>query len=115
MNRLFVELYLDEDVDVLVADLVRARGFKATTTQEAGQIQSSDAEQLAYAVKQQASVLTHNRVHFEAQAREYFAAGRTHYGIIIAVRRPVYDLVQRLLIILNNVTADEMQNQISYI
>jgi hypothetical protein len=30
MNRLFVELYLDEDVDVLVADLVSARGFKAT-------------------------------------------------------------------------------------
>ena len=115
MNRLFVELYLDEYVDVLVADLVRARGFKATTTQEAGQIQNSDAEQLAYAVKQKASVLTHNRVHFEAHAREYFAAGRTHYGIIIAVRRPVYDLVQRLLIILNNVTADEMQNQIRYI
>ena len=35
MSRLFIELYLDEDVDVLVADLVRARGFKVTTTQEA--------------------------------------------------------------------------------
>jgi hypothetical protein len=38
MNRLFIELYLDEDVDVFIADLVRARGFKAITTQEAGQI-----------------------------------------------------------------------------
>ncbi len=28
MNQLFIELYLDEDVDVLIADLVRARGFK---------------------------------------------------------------------------------------
>ena len=27
MSRLFIELFLDEDVDVLVADLVRARGF----------------------------------------------------------------------------------------
>jgi hypothetical protein len=37
MNHLFIELYLDEDVDVLIADLLRARGFKATTTREAGQ------------------------------------------------------------------------------
>ena len=115
MNRLFVELYLDEDVDVLVAELVRARGFKSTTTREAEQIQNNDAEQLVYAVKQQATLLTHNRVHFEALAEEYFAAGKTHYGIIIAVRRPVYELVRRLLIILNHVSADEMQNQMRYI
>jgi hypothetical protein len=29
VNRLFVELYLDEDVSVLVADILRARGFMA--------------------------------------------------------------------------------------
>jgi hypothetical protein len=38
MSRLFIELYLDEDTDVLIADLVRSRGFKVTTAQEAGQI-----------------------------------------------------------------------------
>jgi len=27
VTRTFIELYLDEDVDVLVAELVRARGF----------------------------------------------------------------------------------------
>ena len=31
MSGLFIELYLDEDVDVLVADLVRARGFDVVT------------------------------------------------------------------------------------
>ena len=36
MSRLFIELYLDEDVDVLVAGLIRACGFHAITTQEAG-------------------------------------------------------------------------------
>jgi hypothetical protein len=51
VSRLFIELFLDEDVDVLVARLVRARGFRATTTQEAGQLGKSDAEQLAYAVQ----------------------------------------------------------------
>ena len=42
MNRLFIELYLDEDVDVLIADLVRARGFHATTTQQAGRAHAED-------------------------------------------------------------------------
>ena len=51
MSQLFIELYLDEDVDVLIADLVRARGFAATTTQEAGNTGKGDEEQLAYADK----------------------------------------------------------------
>jgi hypothetical protein len=36
VNDQFISLYLDEDVDVLVTDLVRAHGFDAVTTHEAG-------------------------------------------------------------------------------
>jgi hypothetical protein len=106
---------MDEDVDVLVADLVRARGFQVTTTQEAGQVSNGDAEQLAYAVSQQKTLLTHNRVHFETLAQQYSAAGHMHYGIIIAMRRPSYEIARRLLTLLNHVTADEMENQVRYI
>lgn len=115
MTRLFIELYLDEDVSVLVADLVRARGFVASTTQESGQLARSDAEQLKYAASQRKTLLTHNRADFEALARQYFSTGQAHHGIIIAVRRTPYEIVQRLLTILNQVTADEMQNQLRYI
>ena len=115
MNRLFIELYLDEDVDVLVADLLRARGFAATTTRDAGNLQATDAAQLAYAVSRQEALLTHNRADFEALARTYLAAGQPHYGIIIATRHPSYEIVRRLLLILNQVTADEMQDQLRYI
>jgi predicted nuclease of predicted toxin-antitoxin system len=114
MNRLFIDLYLDEDVDVLIADLVRARGFKASTTQEAGQIGKGDEEQLAYSVGSQSIFFTHNRDDFEKLAAEYFEAGKEHNGIIIAVRRQPYEIVRRLLMILNNVTADEMKNQLRY-
>ena len=115
MNALFIALYLDEDVDVLIADLIRARGFAVTTTQEAGQVQNSDAAQLTYAVSQQCALLTHNRVHFEALAQVYFASEQMHDGIIIAVRRPPHEITRRLLRILNQVTAEEMQNQVRYI
>jgi hypothetical protein len=115
VNRLFIELYLDEDVHVRVAALLRRHAFAATTAREEGQLQKSDPEQLAYAVSQYKTLLTHNRADFEVLARSYYAAGLTHYGIIIAVRRPPEILVQRLLPILNQVTADEIQDQIRYI
>jgi len=115
MSHLFIELYLDEDVDVLIAQLIRARGFVVITTQEAGQLRNSDAEQLAYAVSQHKTLLSHNRVHFEALAQTYIAAGQPHDGIIVAVRHPPREIARRLLRILNSVTAEEMQNQVRYI
>lgn len=115
MNELFIDLYLDEDVDVLIAELVRARGFRATTTQEAGQLGNNDVDQLAYAVSCQCALLTHNRTDFETLAQDYFVASQTHYGIMIAVRRPPQEIARRLLRILNHVTADEMQNQVRYL
>jgi len=115
VNRLFIELYLDEDVDVLVADLLRARGFVATTTRDAGNRQAADAAQLACAVGRQEALLTHNRADFEALARTCLATGQSHYGIIIATRHPPHEIVRRLLLILNQVTADEMQDQLRYV
>jgi predicted nuclease of predicted toxin-antitoxin system len=115
VSRLFVELYLDEDVSVLVAELLRARGFSVKTTQEAGRKSTRDEDQLAYAVSQRRALLTHNRDDFARLAEEYFTGGRRHYGIIIAVPRPPQEIARRLLIILNRATADEIENQIIYI
>lgn len=115
MDRLFFELYLDEDVDVLVAELIRSRGFDVQTTQEAGQIGQHDESQLDYAVRQYRTLLTHNRADFETLNSQYMASGQSHSGIIIAVRRSPYELTQRLLRVLNTITADEMANQIVYV
>ncbi len=115
MERLFIHLYLDEDVSQLLGKLIRARGFELQTTQEAGNLSCDDAEQLAFAAAGDMALLTHNRADFETLAREYVTAGRSHAGIIIAVRRTPHDILQRLLKILNHVTADEMLDQVRYI
>ena len=115
MSRLFIELYLDEDVSVLVAELLRARGFSVQTTQEAGQTGAADDEQLTYAVSQRRALLTHNRDDFARLALEYFADGRSHYGVIVAVRRPPNEIVRRLLVIINKTTSDEVENQLIYV
>jgi hypothetical protein len=90
MNRLFIELYLDADVDPLIAKLVRHHGFRWT-------------------------ILTHNRGDFEALGQEYFKTGRRHPGIIIAVRRKPHAIAGRVLKLLNDVSAEEMQDQVRYI
>ncbi|NJL21388.1 MAG: DUF5615 family PIN-like protein [Leptolyngbyaceae cyanobacterium SM1_3_5] len=115
MIDIFIHAYLDEDVDVLVASLLRSRGFEATTAQQAGQLGKTDVEQLEYAVSQRAAIPTHNRTDFENLAKEYFEQERMHYGIIVAVRNPYQEVVRRLLAILNSTTADEMENQILYV
>lgn len=115
MSSLFIRLYLDEDVNVLVANLLNARGFDVLTVRDAGKLQASDKEQLAYAVSQQRALVTHNRSDFEQLVQTYFATGQKHYGVILAIRRPPQAITKRLLVILNHVTADEMENQVRYI
>ncbi|MEK0181206.1 DUF5615 family PIN-like protein [Microcoleus anatoxicus] len=110
-----MHVYLDEDVDVLVASLLNSRGFEATTAKQAGQLGKTDVEQLEYAISKKAAILTHNRNDFAALAQEYFSREGKHYGIIIAVRHPYVKIVGRLVSILNTTTADEMENQILYI
>ncbi len=112
---LFISLYVDEDVSVLVAAILRARGFDVVTTGAAGLLGADDASQLNYAVAAQRTFLTHNRIDFEVLANAFFQSGQTHYGIIIARRHSPYEIARRVLLILNHVTADEMVNQVRYI
>jgi hypothetical protein len=114
-EKIFIELYLDEDVSVLIAELIRARGFSAVTSVEAGNLGKNDREQLKFAADSQSVFLTHNRVDFEKLAVEYFEQGHHHAGIIIAARRPPALVALRPLTILGSTTGDEMIDQIRYI
>lgn len=115
MTRLFAEVYLDEDVSVLVADLLRARGFKAVTTRDAGHTGRTDEAQLGYAANTGMVLLTHNRSDFEALHRQYLANNNTHWGILIASRRRPHLVVANLLRLLNRLTADELRDQLLYV
>ena len=115
MNHLFVRLYLDEDVSVLIKQLLASRGYDVLTTQEAAMIAAPDPEQLQFASEQGRAIVTHNHGDFEALATEYIADGHHHSGIIIAYRRKPNEIASRLLKILENVTVDEMRDQLRYV
>ena len=115
MIGLFARLYLDEDVSVVLADLLRARGFDAVTTLEAGRLAAKDEEQLVYATEQRMALLTHNRADFEALHLRYLAAGQEHCGIIVAVRRRPPAILRTLLPLLDRLSADEVRGQMLYV
>lgn len=115
MSRLFISLYLDEDVSVLVARLIRSRGFSARTTHEEGRLGASDRDQLDFACRHELALVTHNRLHFQQLAQDYSAEGRSHTGILISVRRSPYEIARRLLLLMNRITAEEMDNRLLYL
>jgi len=91
-----VKLYLDEDVHGLLATLLRARNIPVETTQESKMLGKNDREQLEYAIKTNAALVTHNRVDFENLFTDYLLQKKSHYGIIILIRREVYIMANRL-------------------
>jgi len=98
VSSLFIRLYLDEDVNILVANLLQARGFDVITTRDAEQLSVTDVAQFAYAVSQARTLVTHNRIDFEELVQSYFDTGQMHYGVIFAVCRSPQEIAQRLLI-----------------
>lgn len=46
-----VALYCDEDISVVLAAMLRARGFTVTTARDSGQLGRSDEDQLTFAAE----------------------------------------------------------------
>ena len=115
-SPLFIRLYLDEDVSVFVAQLLRPHGFEILTTREAQNLGRSDAAQLQFAAAQQHAILTHNRCDYERLHEASLVEQRFHSGILIANRRASdFELARRIMPVLNRFTADEITNQLLYL
>lgn len=114
-SSLYIHLYFDEDVSVGIVENLRTRGFDVLSARDADTVGKSDDEQMLYAVSLHRAVVTHNRVDFEKQHAKFLESGMTHYGVIVAKRRKDVELVNKMLALLDAVTAEEMKNQLRYI
>lgn len=116
LRVLYMRLYFDEDVSVDIATNLQSRGFDVLTVRDAGRLHLADEAQFAFAVQEQRAMVTHNRVDFELLHEQYLAAKLVHFGVIIAKRRPLDDIVVRKLLgLLDSVSGEEMRNQLRYI
>jgi Domain of unknown function (DUF5615) len=107
-------LHCDEDVSVVLAAMLRARGFTVTTARDSRQLGRSDDEQLTFATDTGSVLVTHNRVDFERLHRIWLEAGRPHSGIIIARRRLPAELARRLGRLLVRLPAEDFAGQLFY-
>lgn len=108
-----VKLYLDENVNVLLASLLRARNIQITTALERNMLGANDMQQLEFASSLDAALVTHNRVDFENLFRQYIQADKKTAGIIILVRRNVYTMAQRLSRFC--LSHENIENQLHYV
>ena len=115
ISTLYIHLYFDEDVSVGIVENLRRRGFDVLSVRDADALGRSDDEQMLYAVSQHRAVVTHNRIDFEKQHKKFLENGMNHYGVIVAKRRKDAEVVNKILALLDAVTAEEMKNQLRYI
>jgi len=107
-------VYLDEDVSVLLADLLRSRGIDAVTSRDEKMLGKSDQEHFQYARSKKRTIITHNRVDFE---RIYSSAAEKvihHYGIIcLSRKRDVFETAHRIVLFLAK--EKNIENQLWYL
>lgn len=107
-----IRYHLDEHMDGAIAVGLRRRGINVTTTAEAGLLQASDSEQIAFATFEQRVFVTRER----GIAAE-LPAGMSHAGIAIARsgRRNIGPTVLALVHLHRVRTAEEMVDQFEYL
>jgi predicted nuclease of predicted toxin-antitoxin system len=108
--RNFVKLYTDEDMSALVTTLLRSRGLDITTVPEQSTIGKTDRQQLEIARVLGKCILTHNRVDFERLHLQYIEQEIQHFGIIIVPQKNPYKIAQRIGILVNTLSIDEITN-----
>lgn len=115
-DDLFGALYLDQDVPVQLAGMLRAHGFDVVTTHDAAMLGASDEDQLALAVRLSRAIVTHNRLDFERLHGAVLQSDDKHCGVIIAQqRRDLGETRDRLIQLLNQFDREQLVNGLFYV
>ena len=110
-----LHIYTDEDVNPLLAEVLRERGYAATTVRECGKLGASDKEHLQYAADRRYTILTHNIRDFCELARNFAKEKIDHHGIIVAPQWEFSKLLQATLRLLNDWRQRDPLNQVIWL
>ncbi|MBI3978308.1 MAG: DUF5615 family PIN-like protein [Chloroflexi bacterium] len=82
-----LRVYLDQCVDLKLAQVLQGRGYWVITAAAAGTLDAGDDEQLAYATGNGLLIVTHNGKHFWALHQRFRQQHRHHGGIVVLPQR----------------------------
>jgi predicted nuclease of predicted toxin-antitoxin system len=118
IETLFVRLYFDRHIKKQLAIDLRPRGFDVLTTEEAAMDTASDDDQLAFATNESRAILTFNIRDFAPLHEQMAPTGKQHAGIIVSQQmgnRQYGVLLTRILRLLDQMTAEEMRNNLVHL
>jgi hypothetical protein len=113
-----VKLYLDTDVDPLVARQLQARGHDVVSAYEVGMAAAADPAHLAYATRKRRALLTFNIGHFATLYEQWWHEGRTHWGVLVSrqyQRAEIGDLLWLVENVLTLATEEDLANRLRYL
>jgi len=115
MSRERPRLFLDEDVHLALADVLRKRGHDAVHANEEKRTGASDESQLAFAAEEGRCLVTFNVGDFVQLHNRWIAEGREHAGIIVSKQLTVGESLRRLLAVLQKENVESMKGQIRFL
>ncbi|MBV9124477.1 MAG: DUF5615 family PIN-like protein [Planctomycetes bacterium] len=96
MAGLGVRIYLDENVDVALADGLTQAGYDAIPARAVGNLYLTDDAQLRFATAQGRAIVTHDFSDFTGLHADFLQRGEHHEGIILIPLRSLSELLARL-------------------
>ncbi len=78
-----MKFYLDEDLSLKIAELLRNDGVDCISAHETEMMQASDLEQLKFSARKKRCLVTRNRDHFIRLTVQFFNDYLPHYGLLI--------------------------------
>ena len=106
-----LRFYLDEDVDPLLAQVLRDRNVDCISTYEVKNQGLSDRDQLAFAIRNERTIISFNVKDFVFLARSFSQEGKSHKGIIVSDHLPFRELLRRTLTLIAKIKRDDLTNE----
>jgi len=110
-----MNLYLDENIPVVLCTALAAHGVDCLTTQQAGNLGLSDVQQLAFATTEGRSLVTFNRKDFLPLVQRWQESTHTHAGLILSKELPVPELLRRFRKFLHQHQTDDLTNLVLWL
>ncbi len=110
-----IALYLDEHIQLALAEALRARGVDILTTLEAKNIGLHDVDQLAFAAQNRRSFFSYDKRHFAKIHYEWMRMKRQHAGIILSDQLAVGLLLRRVMKLYLSLNTEDMMNRLEYL
>src|SRR5436190_2105496 len=110
-----IRLYLDEDVQLLLAKVLRERAYDALSAHECGNRGKPDLEHFAFAAQQGRSLITFNARDFVPIASDAMARNQAFPGLIVSEQLSFRELLRRTCRLLDSRTPEQIATTIIWL